>query len=95
MSVLDSKTTYRNLKSKGFVDAENKSKDHKYLNLFYNKKYVLSTKISHGNGDIDPYLIRQMSFQCQLTKSDFMDLAKCPLSKDAYFEILEKKGLLK
>ena len=95
MSVLDSKTTYRNLKKKGFTDADNKSKDHKYLHLYYNDKFVLSTKISHGTGDIGMPLIRAMSFQCHLTKTEFMELLNCTLSKDNYFEILEKNGLLK
>ena len=35
MSVLDPKLTYRNLKNKGFTDADNKSKDHKWLHYFY------------------------------------------------------------
>jgi len=47
MSVLDPKETYRNLKKKGFVDAENKSVDHKRLELIHEGKYILSTMISH------------------------------------------------
>ena len=41
MAVLDAKKTYKNLKSKGFEDADNKSDDHKYLNFFYNEKLIL------------------------------------------------------
>ncbi len=94
MSVLDSKKTYRNLKSKGFTDSTKRSDDHKWVDFFYKKKYVLSTKVSHGGKDIRNYLIKKMSVQCHLDKNDFMDLAKCPLSKEDYLEILEKKGLL-
>jgi len=94
MSVLDPKKTYKNLKKKGFVDSDSKSVDHKYLELFHNDKLVLYTKISHGNKDIGNHLIKQMSVQCHLDKDEFMDLSNCPLSKDDYFEILEKKGLL-
>jgi hypothetical protein len=36
----------------------------------------------------------QMSFQCKLNKNDFMDLCKCPLSKEAYLKKLEEMGLL-
>ena len=92
MSVIDSKTTLRNLKKKGFVES---NKDHKYLHLYLNDRFVLSTKISHGSSDIGEELIRAMSFQCALSKSEFLDLAKCPMSKDEYLEILERKGLLK
>jgi len=94
MSVLDPKETYRNLKKKGFVDAENKSVDHKRLELIHEGKYILSTMISHCNDDIRDPLIKQMSFQCKLNKSDFMDLCKCPLSKEAYLKKLGEMGLL-
>lgn len=94
MSVLDSKKTYKNLKKKGFIDSTNKSDDHKYLELFYEKKLVCYTKISHGNSDIGNYLIKQMSVQCHLDTREFIDLSNCPLSKEDYFKILEKKGLL-
>ncbi len=94
MSVLDPKKTYKNLKKKGFVDSISKSDDHKYLELFYNDKLVLYTKLSHGNKDIGNHLIKQMSVQCHLGKDEFIDLSNCPLSKNDYFEILEKKGLL-
>lgn len=94
MSVLDSKKTYRSLKKKGFIDSIKKSSDHKYLELFYNNKFVLHTKISHGNEDIRNPLIKMMSFQCKLSKSEFMDLANCPLTKKEFFKILKEKGLL-
>lgn len=94
MSVLDTKRTYKNLKKKGFSDSENKSVDHRYLELFYNDKFVLHTKISHGSKDIGDHLIKQMSVQCHLDKNEFMDLSNCPLSKEDFFKILQKKGLL-
>jgi len=94
MSTLDPKKTYRNLKKKGFVDSTNKSDDHKYLELFHKDKLVLYTKLSHGNTEIGNHLIKQMSVQCHLDKNEFMDLSNCPLSRDDYFEILDKKGLL-
>lgn len=94
MSVLDQKKTYQNLKKKGFIDSIRKCVDHKYIELFFNGKLVTHTKISHGNGDLGDYLIKQMSFQCKLDKKEFIDLANCPLSKEDYLEILDKKGLL-
>ena len=93
MSVLDSQKTYKNLKKKGFIDSPQKSVDHKYLELFHNGKYVLSTKLSHGNKDLGDHLIKQMSVQCHLNKNDFMDLSNCPLSKEDYFKILKDNGL--
>jgi len=94
MSVLDPRKTYRNLKKKGFTSSTTKSVDHKHLEFFHNKKYILATKISHGNKDIENHLIKQMSFQCSLDKNEFIDLARCPLSKKDFIDILGKKGLL-
>lgn len=94
MSVLDPKKTYNNLKKKGFIDSTTKSIDHKRVEFFHNGKYVLSTKVSHGNKDIDNYLIKQMSVQCHLDKNDFMDLVKCPLSKEDFIQILDQQGWL-
>lgn len=94
MSILDPRKTYQNLKKKGFIDAVNKSTDHKRLEFIFNGKFVLSTKLSHNNQDLDNYLIKQMSVQCNLDKNDFEDLVKCPLSKEEYIQILKQKGLL-
>lgn len=90
--ILDSKKAYKNLKKKGFIDSESHSCDHKYLDLFIGDKYVGYTKISHGNGDIEDYLIKQMAVQCKLSKQQFADLVNCPLSKEDYFKILKEKG---
>ena len=95
MSTLDPKKTYSNLKKKGFIDSTNKSDDHKYLDLNYNGKHVLHTKISHGSNDLGAHLISQMSRQCGLSKNEFIDLANCPLSFEEYIKVLEKKGMLK
>jgi hypothetical protein len=94
MSVLDHRKTYMNLKKKGFIDSTTKSVDHKRLEFYYNEKFVLSTKLSHGKKDIDNFLIKQMSFQCKLDKNDFIDLAKCPLSRNDFIQILHQQGLL-
>lgn len=94
MSALDPNKTYRNLKKKGFIDSIRKSDDHRFLELYHNGKYVLHTKLSHGNKDLDDYLIKQMSLQCKLSKNEFIDLACCPLSKSTFLKILKDKDLL-
>jgi predicted RNA binding protein YcfA (HicA-like mRNA interferase family) len=94
MAVLDAKKAYKNLKSKGFIDAPDRSDDHKYLELYQDDRLILYTKISHGEKDLGSFLIRQMSHQCKLSKSEFMDLANCPLSEQAYLQILKDKEIL-
>ncbi|MGL1889361.1 MAG: hypothetical protein OCD76_22795 [Reichenbachiella sp.] len=96
MAVIDSKKTYKNLKKKGFIDSVNHSIDHKYLELHHEGKLILHTKVSHGSKkDLGNFLIKQMSVQCKLNKKELMDLANCPLSKEEYFKILAKQGLIK
>ena len=92
MSVLDKDKTYSNLLKKGFSKA---SGDHKYLEFWYDNLYILHTKVSHGsNKDLDDYLVGQMSRQCKLNKSQFSDLARCPLSLDEYIVILKKQNII-
>jgi len=94
MSVLDAKKTYKNLKKKGFIDSISHGKDHKWIEFNFNGKYVCCTKVSHGNSELDDYLIKQMSTQCRLSKQEFIDLSNCPLSEEEYLKILSSKGLL-
>lgn len=94
MAVLDAKKTYKNLLKKGFDDAQHKSSDHKWLELFHDGKLVLHTKVSHGEDDLGNFLIKQMSFQCKLSKDEFLDLANCPMSKEKYFDILRQNGFI-
>ena len=94
MTALNPRKTYQNLKKKGFTDSKHKSKDHKYIELKHNGKHILHTKISHGNEDIREKLIHAMSFQCKLSKSELLDLAKCPMNKEEYIELLRQKGFI-
>lgn len=92
MGAISSKDTVRNLKKKGFVE---KQSHHRFLELWHNGKFVLHTRISQGGDhDLDNFLIKQMSVQCKLEKQQFLDLAKCPMSKEKYLQVLKEKGLL-
>lgn len=91
MSVLDAKKTHQNLLSKGFVS---KKGDHKFLEYYHNGKLILHTKISHGEKELEDFHIGMMKRQCKLEKKEFIDLANCPLSAEAYLEILKQNGTI-
>ena len=91
MAVLDAKKTYKNLLSKGFKVGKG---DHKYLELFYKGKFVLHTKISHGEQELEEFHIGMMKRQCRLEKAEFIDLVNCPLSEEGYIEILKTNGTI-
>jgi predicted RNA binding protein YcfA (HicA-like mRNA interferase family) len=86
MATLDAKQTLKNLKSKGFAVAKSKSVDHKLTRA--------RTKISHGEKELNDYLISCMSKQTLLSKNEFIDLAKCPMSQTEYEKILRNKGFI-
>lgn len=92
--VLDKRKTYKSLKKKGFIDSNDHSSDHKYLEFHHKGKMILYTKLSHGSkSDLDDYLIKQMSSQCKLSKKEFIDLINCPLSQEKYIKILINNNL--
>ena len=92
MAVLKSIDTLKNLKQKGFKES---NRDHKFLEFYHSGRLILYTKISHGgNFDIGDSLIKKMAEQCKLSRNEFMDLAKCPMKKDRYLEILKEKNCL-
>ena len=91
MPVLDAKKTYQNLLSKGFKAAKG---DHKYLEYYFNGKFILHTKISHGEKELEDFHIGMMKRQCKLEKKEFIDLANCPLSADEYLDILKRDGII-
>ena len=65
--VLDAKKALKSLKKKGFEEYDG---DHKFLEYFYEGELILHTKISHGEKELNDYLIAQMSRQCKLSKSE-------------------------
>lgn len=91
MPVLDAKKTYQNLLSKGFKAAKG---DHKYLEYHFNGRVIFHTKISHGEKELQDFHIGMMKRQCKLEKSEFIDLANCPLSGTDYLEILKRNGII-
>jgi hypothetical protein len=91
MPVLDAKKTHQNLLNKGFRSGKG---DHKFLEFHYNGKFILHTKISHGESELQDFHIGMMKRQCKLEKREFIDLANCPLSEEAYIEILKKNGTI-
>ncbi|MGE5630749.1 MAG: hypothetical protein ACM3TR_06570 [Caulobacteraceae bacterium] len=71
---------------KGFKEDNN---DHKFYHLYVNdKRTSVRTKISHGETEIDSYILNQMAKQVCLTNEQFEDLINCPLSYNDYVAIL-------
>lgn len=79
----------RSLCKKGFECV--KDSDHVRYILYVNGvKTRIRTKMSHGENEIGDNLVLKMSHQLKLSKSGFMDLIRCPLSKEEYVKILRE-----
>lgn len=86
MGIIKTKDIKYSLQKKGFFEEIG---DH--LFYFYyidDKKTEIYTKISHGEKEIDDFLISKMSKQLRLSKTQFIDLIRCSLSKEEYKEIV-------
>jgi hypothetical protein len=60
----------------------------------YSGRRILSTKRSHGRGDIRgkvPHFIRQ---QLKVNDKQFQDLIRCPLDREGYINILKEKRII-
>ncbi len=90
MVTLKTRTVLTGLQKKGFVQAEG---NHTFLIFcMKGKKTSVRTKVSHGGGEIDDYLINKMSMQLKLEKKQFLDLVNCPLSLSGYLQELKAQG---
>ncbi len=74
------------LKNKGFVVADS----HHHYFIYYSidgKKTTVKTKTSHGHREISDGLIAKMARQVKVSRSEFLDLIDCPLSRKDYEKI--------
>jgi len=96
MTTLKRNEIRSSLKTKGFV--ENNKKDHFYYYLKDKDGMDIGirTKMSRGSKyrEICEPLIHEMARQIKIDKNQFINLIKCPLTKNKYYEILEDKGLM-
>lgn len=83
----------RGLKNKGFGVAES----HHHYFIYYSidgKKTAVKTKTSHGQREISDDLIAKMARQVKVSRSEFLDLIDCPLSRKDYESILVSSGFI-
>lgn len=89
MSTLKTREIKNGLLKKGFQELNNHHKY--YVIIINNKKTSIKTKISHGDKEINEFLLRQMASQTGLSNADFIDLINCPLSLEQYINLLKDR----
>ena len=86
------RTVMSALVRKGFAASEG---DHSYY-IYHTadgRKTLAKTKVSHSGKDIAAPILGMMARQCKLTAPQFRNLVDCPLSREAYEDILREQGL--
>ena len=84
----DARDVSASLLRKGFQERKG---DHKFYHLFVgDKKTTIFTKISNGVKEIPDNNLSQMAKQVKLCNRDFRKLVDCPLTQEAYLEILRE-----
>ena len=80
------------LQGKGFQESGG---DHRYFHYYSKagKKTAVFTKTSHGNSELNDFLLGCMAKQCRLTRQKFELLVDCPLDRDSYEALLVEAGV--
>jgi hypothetical protein len=87
----DRKNVEAALLKKGFTETQGDHHYFVYISL-EGKKSMARTKTSHSPKakTLGDDLLKLMSGQCRLQKSQFLDLVDCPLTREKYEEILKE-----
>lgn len=90
MTSFKSKDIKAALVKKGFHETQD---SHHFLYVYYldGRKTAIRTFVSHGSKDYSNALLGKMKNQLGLTKEQLHDLVKCPLTKEALYEIYHEK----
>ena len=90
---LKKRAVLRALRKKGLVESESR---HKMLVLMVDGRASrISTHVSHGPEEtLSEALVTLMAHQCHLSVPEFREVVGCPLTGEAYVELVRKKGLI-
>ena len=64
---------------------------HRIYRLYLDGQLVARTFISHGQRDLDDFLIGQMARQMRLAHQEFLDAVACPLDREGYYALLRQR----
>lgn len=81
------------LVKKGFERSEGDHVFFTYYRTGDQKKTAVFTKVSHGEVEVDDFLLGKMAQQCKLTKADFLALVDCPMARADYEARLRSRGV--
>lgn len=89
MATFKRRDVHKALRSKGFKQSNNDHEKFTYFTLT-GVKTSIWTKTSYGSNhkDLSDNNISNMSSQCRLSNKQFADLVNCPLTREAYEDLM-------
>lgn len=64
---------------------------HRIYRLYLDGQLVARTFLSHGQRELNDYLIGQMARQLRLSRQEFLDAVACPLDRESYYTLLRQR----
>lgn len=93
MGAIDTRAIRKALTAKGFRGEQS---HHQMFFLYVEgKRTQVRTRISHGKREYGDSLLAQMARQVRLQRREFNDLIECPMSGEAYLQLLRERGEVK
>lgn len=94
MPSLERDAVESSLVRKGFVESGG---DHRFFKLMHEGRYTgICTKTSRGSSYkvLNVGLVSQIAKQLKLTTKEFVELVECPLTAEAYIDLLLQRDAL-
>ncbi|MFQ6100277.1 MAG: hypothetical protein ACE5OS_03450 [Anaerolineae bacterium] len=70
---------------------EPKAGHHRIFRLYLEGRLVARTYISHGQREVGRYHVGYMARQMRLSRREFLDAIKCPLTREEYYGLLRQR----
>ena len=70
---------------------EPKAGHRRIFRLYLDGRLVARTYISYGQREVGRYHIGQMARQMGLSRREFLDAIKCPLTREEYYGLLRQR----
>lgn len=75
----------------GKLGFEKHDTHHHVYRLWLDGQLVARTFMSHGERELSQFLADKMAKQMRLRLSEFTDAVNCPLSQEAYYQLLRQR----
>ena len=91
MSTLKARRVDKALTTK--LEFERHDSHHRIYRLYLDGQLAARTFISHDQRELTNFHIGQVAKQMRLSRREFLDAVECPLSREAYYDLVRERLL--